>query len=226
MFIGHFAPALAACAATEEAPKLGTMFIAAQLTDWAFFLFAMGGIEHLRLTPGITAMNPLDFYHYPLTHSLAGTSAFAIGFALIVGIALRNFIAATWAGLVVMSHWVLDFVSHQPDLTIAGGEKHYGLGLWNYPIAAIVVELLIIGLAFWWYVRRTKGPIVPPLVLLAFMLVFQAVNWFGPEPQTVGFPFLATGLVAFAILTLIASWVASTRWHRNEVGLHRASPPL
>ena len=56
MFIGHFAPAFAARAVTAEAPKLGTLFIAAQLTDWAFFLFALGGIEHLRLVPGITML--------------------------------------------------------------------------------------------------------------------------------------------------------------------------
>ena len=226
MFIGHFAPAFAARAITDEAPKLGTLFIAAQLTDWAFFLFAMGGLEHLRLTPGITAMNPLDFYDYPITHSLVGTTGFALGFAIVVGVVLRNAIAATWAAIVVMSHWVLDWVSHRPDLTLVGGPDRHGLGLWNYPLAAMLVELALVGLCFWWYLRRTKGPVVPPLILLGTLLLLQAVNWFGPEPETVGFPFLVTGLVAFGILTVIASWVGSTRWHRNEVGLNRASPPL
>ena len=45
MFIGHFAPAFLARGITEEAPKLGTLFIAAQLVDWAFFTFAIVGIE-------------------------------------------------------------------------------------------------------------------------------------------------------------------------------------
>ena len=49
MFIGHFAPAFAASAITSEAPKLGTLFIAAQLVDWAFMAFFMIGIEQARI---------------------------------------------------------------------------------------------------------------------------------------------------------------------------------
>ena len=218
MFIGHFAPAFAARAITDEAPKLGTLFIAAQLTDWAFFLFAMGGLEHLRLTPGITAMNPLDFYDYPITHSLVGTAGFALGFAIVVGVVLRNAIAATWAAIVVMSHWVLDWITHRPDLTIAGGDERYGLGLWNYPAAAITLELALIGGAFWWYLRRTKGPIVPPLILLGVMLLFQAIDWFGPGPQEADAMMVGMALLSYAIMTALAFWAGSTRWHKSEVG--------
>lgn len=57
MFIGHFAPALAARAASPESPRLGTLFLAGQLVDWAFFTFAIFGIERLRIVPGITVMN-------------------------------------------------------------------------------------------------------------------------------------------------------------------------
>ncbi|EDL50566.1 hypothetical protein [Erythrobacter sp. SD-21] len=226
MFIGHFAPALAARAITSEAPKLGTLFVAAQMVDIAFFLLVMGGVEHLRITPGITAMNPLDLYDYPITHSLAGTAAWAVAFGLIVAIVLRNAVAATWAAIVVLSHWILDWVSHRPDLTLAGGTERYGLGLWNQPLLAMAVELGIFGLAFWWYVKRTKGPSLPPLILAAVMLVLQAYNWFGPEPVDAGPGFLLLGLFAFALMIVFASWVGSTRWHRNELGLGVASPPI
>ena len=96
MFIGHFAPAFLARGITEEAPKLGTLFIAAQLVDWAFFTFAIVGIEKLRIVPGMTAMNPLDLYHMPYTHSLSGTAAWALGFAIVIWLVSRNAIAATW----------------------------------------------------------------------------------------------------------------------------------
>ena len=62
MFIGHFAPAFAAGAISPESPRLGTLFVAAQLVDWAFFLFVLVGIEEMRIVPGITAMNPLDLH--------------------------------------------------------------------------------------------------------------------------------------------------------------------
>ncbi|MDG5749467.1 hypothetical protein P8Q88_14910 [Qipengyuania sp. XHP0207] len=225
MFIGHFAPALAAKAVTRDAPRLGTLFIAAQLIDWAFFLFAMIGIENLRIVPGITAMNPLDLYHMPISHSLLGTAGFAIAFALVVYLVSRNAVAATWAGIVVISHWVLDLLVHRPDLTLAGGEEKLGLGLWNQPLIAMPLELGLIGLAFWWYMRRTKGPIVPPLILLAIMLVMQAINWFGPEPKAADLAMKATALFAFAVVTAIAYWVDLTRWHKSEVGLAVSSAP-
>lgn len=219
IFIGHFAPAFAARAMNKEAPKLGLLFIAAQLVDWGFFLLAMVGVENLRIVPGITAMNPLDFYHYPYTHSLLATFAWAAAFAIIIAIFTRSAVGAVLAGGVVLSHWVLDWISHRPDLTLAGGVEKYGLGLWNVPVGTIIIELGIVGIAFAWYIRRTKGPLVPPLILLATMLVFQALNWFGPEPKTAGLPFLISGLFAFGVLTVLAHWVGASRWHRNQVGL-------
>ena len=77
MFIGHWAPALAAAAVTERKPRLGTLFIAAQLVDWAFFALLLTGAEKMRVVPGITAMNPMDLYHMPFTHSLLGSAAWA-----------------------------------------------------------------------------------------------------------------------------------------------------
>ena len=226
MFIGHMAPAFAARAITSEAPKLGTLFIAAQLVDIAFFILVLGGIEHLRMVPGITAMNPLDLYDMPYTHSLVGTAAWAFGFAILVAVLLRNAVAATWAALVVMSHWLLDWVSHRPDMTITPAGEKIGLGLWNYPVAAIGVELALFGLAFWWWLRRTKGPLLPPVILAVLMAAMQAYNWFGPEPQSADPAFLLLGLFAFAVMIGLAYWVGSTRWHRDEVGLGVASPPL
>lgn len=219
IFIGHFAPAFAARALNQDAPKLGLLFIAAQLVDWGFFLLAMFGAEKMRIVPGITAMNPFDFYYYPFTHSLLGTAVWGAALATIIAIITRNAMAATIAGGVVLSHWALDWISHRPDLTLAGGMEKYGLGLWNVPAGTIIVELAIVGLAFWWYLSRTRGPIVPPIILIVTMLVFQAINWFGPEPATAGPAFFITGLLAFAVMTALAQWVGSTRWHRHQVGL-------
>lgn len=225
MFIGHFAPALAAKAVTRDAPRLGTLFIAAQLVDWAFFLFAIVGIEKMRIVPGITAMNPMDLYYMPYTHSLLGTAGFALGFAILLYLLTRNMVAATWGGIVVLCHWLLDLLVHRPDLTLAGGEDKLGFGLWNQPWAEMPLELGLVGLAFWWYMSRTKGPIVPPLVLLGTMLLLQAVNWFGPEPEAADTAMKATALVAFGIITALAYWVDLTRWHKSEVGLAVGSAP-
>ena len=75
MFIGHFAPALAA-ATHKDAPSLPVLFIGAQLVDWAFFGLLLTGTEKMRVSPGISVMNPMDLYHMPITHSLLGSAAF------------------------------------------------------------------------------------------------------------------------------------------------------
>ena len=223
MFIGHFAPAFAAGAISPESPRLGTLFVAAQLVDWAFFLFVLVGIEEMRIVPGITAMNPLDLHYMPYTHSLAGTGVFALVFGVIVWRMSRNAVAGVWAGLVTLSHWLTDLLVHRPDLTLAGGPERLGLGLWDRPMIAIPLELAITLLAFAWYIRATKGPVGPPLVLIGAMLLLQAITWFAPEPTVMSVWLPITALVAFAILTMLATWVGRTRWHKRQTGLAVAS---
>jgi hypothetical protein len=219
MFIGHFAPALLARGITEDAPKLGVLFIAAQLVDWAFFTFAIFGIEQLRIVPGITAMNPYDLVFMPYSHSLLATAGWALVFGVVVGVVLRNMVAAAWGAIVVLSHWLLDLLVHRPDLTIAGGEDKYGLGLWNAPHIEMPLEIGLVLLAYWFYINRTKGPVIPPLILLAAMLLFQAINWFGPQPETAGVGMYLSVFLSYGILTAMAFWVQSTRWHKNQRGL-------
>jgi len=219
MFIGHFAPALAAAAITPRAPKLATLFIAAQLVDWAFFLFAIVGVEAMRITPGMTAMNGMDLYHMPYTHSLLGSAVWSVVFGLIILAVYRDLVAGFLAALVVVSHWVLDFLVHAPDLTLAGGPPKLGLGLWNYPWIEMPLELGITIGAFIWYMRRTKGPVGPALILLAVLLLFQAFDWLAPPPQEAGLPLYLMALVSYAIAAGLAWWVADTRWHKRETGL-------
>ena len=219
MFIGHFASGLAARAISPESPRLGTLFIAAQLIDWGFFTFAIFGIEKMRITPGITVMNPLDLYHMPFTHSLLGAVIWAAGFALLVAALTRNVMAACITGGVVLSHWFLDLLVHRPDLTLAGHDPRFGLGLWNHPPFEIALEFTIIVGAFWLYMRRTRGPILPAMLLLGVMLAFQSINWFGPEPTSADVPFFMTALVVFGIVTALGYWVDTTRRHNGDVGL-------
>ncbi len=219
MFIGHFAPAFVAAAVNPNGPRLGTYFVAAQLVDWGFFSLAMLGVERMRVDPDATVMVPFDLYHMPYTHSLAGTSAWALGMALIVMLWQRNLTGGLLAGLVVLSHWLLDLLTHRPDLTIAGGPETYGLGLWNFPYIAIPVEILITLAAFVFYIRRTRGPIGQPLILIGVLLAFQAVNWFGPEPTEANLFLYIQALFAFAVATGFAVWVGENRYFLRRGGL-------
>jgi hypothetical protein len=219
MFIGHFAPAFIAAAVSPDRPRLGTMFVAAQLIDWGFFTLALVGIEAMRIDPEASVMVPFDLYHMPYTHSLLGAAIWAGAFFGVVAIRQRDVRLGALAGLVVLSHWLLDFVVHVPDLTLDGSPPRLGLGLWNLPWIAIPLELGMTAGALAFYVRRTRGPAGPPLVLAGVMLLFQLVNWFAPHPGSAG-PFLyIQALVAFGALTAVAAWVGENRWFRKRGGL-------
>lgn len=212
MFIGHWAPAFIA-ATHKDSPSLPLLFIAAQLVDWAFFLFLMFGVESMRITPDISVMNPMDLYHMPYTHSLIGSAAWASIFAALIFGVTQSRKAALIGALVVLSHWFLDLLVHIPDLTIAGSPPKLGLGLWNHPSIEIPLELVLTIGALWIYVRKIKPKSTPLLMLALVMLALQLFNWFGPvEPQvTTGTSLLA--FFAFGIVTLLSWRVASTAQH-------------
>lgn len=209
MFIGHWAPALA-IAARPKAPALGLLFIAAQLVDWAFFGLLIAGVEHMRVIPGISAMNPMDLYHMPYTHSLLGTLVFGGGAAVVVWGLTKDRIAALLTGAVVVSHWFLDLLVHVPDLTLVGTPPKLGLGLWNYPMLEIPLELGITFGALWLYARAKRPAPLRVGVLAGVLLLLQAVNWFGPvEPAvTTGTSVLA--FIAFGLATLAAWWMGKS----------------
>lgn len=212
MFIGHFAPALVV-AARPKAAGLGTLFVAAQLVDIGFAVLLIPGIEAMRIVPGITAMNPMDLYHMPFTHSLLGASLWAAAFGLLVWASTRRRPAAIGAALVVVSHWFVDLFVHIPDLTLFGTPPKLGLGLWNYPAVAMPLEILLIGGALFWYARRTQAPSGNwrLWILAALLALFQAIDWFGPKEPIYSPAIPATMLTAYAVLALAAAWAGANR---------------
>lgn len=218
MFIGHYGAAFVA-ASRPRAPSLATLFVAAQLIDYGFFALLLLGVEHMRLVPRITAMNPMDLYAMPYTHSLLGALLWALGFGAVIGLAARRREAGVLAGLVVLSHWLIDLLVHRPDLTLAGAPPRLGLGLWNLPAIEVPLELAFAYGGLLFFARATRprgmGGRLSIAVLAIAMAVLQAVNWLTPQPQTVIDPAPASaawlGLFAYSLLALLAAWVARSR---------------
>jgi len=212
MFIGHFAPALIA-AARPRAAGLGTLFVAAQLVDIGFAALLVPGVEAMRIVPGITAMNPMDLYHMPFTHSLLGTLIWAMIFGVLVWFATKRKAAAIGAALVVVSHWFIDLAVHIPDLTLFGAPPKLGLGLWNHPLVAMPLEILLIGGAFVYYVRRTEAPAGNRRlwILAALLALVQTVDWFGPKEPVYSLAIPATMLFAYGLLAGTAAWAGANR---------------
>ena len=198
MFLGHFGLAMAA-KKIDKAPSLGTNFLAAQFIDllWPFFLIT--GIEKVEIDPGNTAFTPLNFVSYPYSHSFLAVLVWGILFALVYYLFRKKTTAAILLGTLVISHWLLDLLTHRPDLPLAFGESpKYGLGLWNNISATVLVELAIFVAGVFLYLRSTRSlnrwGIISFSLLVVFFLAIYFMNLFGdppPNAEVIGYVGLA-----------------------------------
>ena len=189
MFIGHFGVALAA---KKAAPRtsLGTLVMAAQFVDLLWPVFLLLGVEQVRIAPGHTAVTPLDFISYPFSHSLLADIGWACLFAGIYKVVKGQSWGAFCLWLVVMSHWVLDALSHSPDLPLYPGSRTYiGLGLWNSRVATILVEGVIFVLGVLIYVSaarpRDRLGVYALWSFIGVLVGLYFANLFGPPPPSV-----------------------------------------
>ena len=156
MFLGHFAMALAAKKAAPQA-SLGLYVLAAQWADALWPALLLTGSEQVKIAPGNAPVTPLDFVHYPISHSLATTIGWGVAFGAAVFAFTRNRAASLVSVFLVVSHWLLDWISHRPDLPIMPADTaKQGLGLWNSVPATMVVEFGFLGFGVWLYLSCTK----------------------------------------------------------------------
>ncbi len=188
MFIGHFGVGFGAKAAAPKV-SLGSLFLAAQLIDLLWPTLLLLGIERVRIEPGATTVTPLDFVHYPVSHSLLAVLGWAVLVAGVYGVVRRYRTGALVLGLAVVSHWLLDLLVHRPDLPLYPGGPVMGWGLWSSLPGTLIVELPLfaVGLAF--YLRTTRAADVIGRWalggLVGFLLLVYVSNLLGPPPPNV-----------------------------------------
>jgi len=183
MFIGHFAIGLLT-KKNNQLPSLAMMFIAVQLLDLIWPILVLLGIETLSIDPGNTKLTPLDFEYYPYSHSLFMSLLWGLLLGLIYFLFTKNKKGSWILGALVLSHWVLDFITHRPDLPISPfTDLKVGLGLWNYPVVEIILEVLLFGAGVYLYFKYAKPRRkVSFWILIGFLLLIHLLNLFGPPP--------------------------------------------
>lgn len=215
MFVGHYGPSFAIRAVRPDIP-LWVLFVAAQLVDIAWTVLVLAGIEKLRIVPGITAASPLDLYYMPYTHSLVAALLWSVAAAVVCRLTFgwRGWSAAAWVGAAVLSHWMLDWLVHRPDLPLYGNAAKTGLGLWNYLWLSLALEMLVLLSGVWLYLTKTRatstagriGPIVFVLLMLAIQIASLIVS-LPPSPAMVA----ASGLGGYLVFAAISGWIDRKR---------------
>jgi hypothetical protein len=215
MFVGHYGVTFAIKAARRTIP-LWVLFIAVQLLDVGWSILVLFGIEKVRIVPGITASNPLDLYYMPYTHSLIAAILWSVaagGLAKLVRL-LRDWSAMALLAVGVFSHWVLDWLVHQPDLPLYDNAMKVGLGLWNYPAAALTLEAVLLFVGIIMYLRSGKPANTVgrfgPLVFGFVMLAIQGYIFFGPPPVSPSAAAI-TALASYIVFAALAQWLDGQR---------------
>ncbi|MHB8904726.1 MAG: metal-dependent hydrolase [Melioribacteraceae bacterium] len=188
MFIGHFGTGLAA-KKLDSKISLGTLFLAAQFIDLLWPIFLLLGIEKVIIEPGNTSFTPLNFISYPYSHSLFGVLIWSLLFGSIYYIYRKNINSALLLAALVMSHWILDLITHRPDLLIIpSSDIKAGLGLWNSVIFTMLIEGSIFGVGAYLYISCTKAENKKGKIglwsLLVFLVVIYLMNIFGSPPPS------------------------------------------
>ena len=214
MFLGHYGLALA-IKRVEPKVSLGTLFIAAQLVDLLWGGFLLLGWEHVRILPDDNPLLTLQFYDYPISHSLIGALAWgavvaALYYSWPTRDTTRHWQAAALVGAVVASHWLLDLVVHLPDLPLAGNDPpKFGLGLWRHLGLSVGLELLVLGLGLALYARgrSRRHPLRPIRLAIVLVLLvggYLASLW-GPPPPSV--PAIGVSVVLLLLIAgALAAW--------------------
>lgn len=222
MFLGHYALAFGA---KRVAPSvsLGTLFMACQFADLLWPTLLVLGLEVVEIDPGNTLVTPLNFVSYPYSHSLVMLLVWSAVFALLYR-AIRGGqpVAMTTVAALVFSHYVLDVITHRPDMPVTiGGTQKLGLGLWNYPGTTLAVEsaMFLVGAGLYVSVTREKDR-AGQLGLLALIATLSAVYFaalYGPPPPS------ATAVAIVSHLSwLFVLWAYWIDRHRGPRAARRA----
>ncbi len=214
MFVGHAALALAAKA---RAPRvsLGVLIAAAFGLDLLWPIFLLLGVERVTITPGHTAFTPLSFDSYPWSHSLLMALVWSAVAAGLMAWCYGEAEPAVIVSLLVLSHWILDFISHGPDLPLwPGASPQVGLGLWKSIAATLVVEGILYAAGIAIYLRTTRardrwGHLALWSFLLSWLCMWAAGPWSPPPPS-------AHALARFGLgLWLFPFWAGWADRHRE-----------
>lgn len=225
MFVGHAALALMAKPAAPRT-SLATLFAATFGLDLLWPIFSLMGIEWFQVAPGITAFTPLDFQHYPWSHSLMMALVWGVLAAFVMARVTGRGRDGAIVGALVASHWPLDAIVHRPDLPLwPGPSPLVGLGLWHSVAGTILVEGLLWGAGLAVYFRSTASThrvgSIAAISLFVLMTLIWATSPFQPPPPTPG----VVTATAFAVVLLLL-WAGWADRHRTvRAGTPRPSPP-
>lgn len=226
--VNHAATALLLKKRWRNAPLLW-LLLSVQALEIAWVVLNAFGVEQTTTEDRVRFVGDIHLSHMPYSHSLLGALVIAAAAWALARVAFKSYGIAFAIGIGVLSHIVLDLLTHAPDIAIVPwSDVKVGLGLYALaPSAAFFFELAY-GVTCWWIFRGN-------FALLAVIVVFNLANVTMFVPELPGIEGLLAGrpewlialvAVQIAVTLALVGWLASRQLAARETGAAaRASQP-
>jgi len=174
--------------------------------EFFWVLFNYIGLERTTTESTVRSVSDIHLAYMPYSHSIV--SGLLLGFLawIVTAKGLGRPVLGVALAAGVISHLLLDLLTHAPDIAIAPGipEPKFGLGLYSVaPLAAFFVETLY-GIFCWWIYKGGPGLLIVIVFFNLTDLPLLSAAVPGPETFLAGRPML--------VVTVIALQIAVTLW--------------
>jgi membrane-bound metal-dependent hydrolase YbcI (DUF457 family) len=162
-------------------------------------------IEKTTTEKEVRYVGDVHLSYMPFSHSIATMVAVALLSWLIIGKGLNRPDIGIAVGIGVISHLILDLITHSDDIAIAPFIKgpKFGLGLYaKYPIVAFILEIGY-GMVCWWIYKGGWALLTTIVVFnLANISMFSS-SVTGIEKHMANRPLLITTVILVQILVTL-----------------------
>ncbi|MFT7687478.1 MAG: hypothetical protein ACI9FB_002833 [Candidatus Azotimanducaceae bacterium] len=179
--INHAATALLVKRAYPDAPLLLLLF-GTILSDLLWALLVLLGIEHITYIRKVSSFSGINLEFMPYSHAITSVILVSAVAALVsYSYTKKSKVAAAFA-IAIFSHVVLDLAVHAHDIPVTwfSDSIKLGVGLYNVPVWAFIVEIAYM-LICWFLFGRNYVLLFWMLVLNLSALTLYFPGILGPE---------------------------------------------
>ena len=147
------------------------LLLSVQLMELLWVALNLFGIERTTTEAAVRSVADIHLAFMPYSHSVVTSLALAVVAWFVFSVCFKRSRLGLAVALGIVSHLVLDLVTHGRDIAIAPGFDYLklGLGLYSaFPLIAFFLELLY-GIFCWWVYKGGKA-------LLGIIILFNAAN--------------------------------------------------
>lgn len=211
--INHAATALVIKKNYPQAP-MWLLLISVQLMELVWVALNYLGIEYSTTENTVSSVLDVHLTHMPYSHSIFSTLIVATIAWLVINKGFNKPKIAIATTIAIVSHIVLDLLTHCQDIELVPfmNLDKLGVGLYAVPLAAFIVETLY-GISCWWVYKGSTSLLIAIFAFNLANFTFFSTEFIGPESWLANQPLLLTTTVFVQIVVTLM--MVGYQGHRN-----------